>query len=179
MNFYQRMGILPLKRHVNRNKCSFATKQRMFRVFAIDEILCYRGTRFPGSRTLCHPARYQIIKIESLTLCYCNSNNIAFLFFFWLFFTISLILDVKKTYGENFRNFSYSDKIAYLLSWFPGNFNLSFCKLEELLRVHCSLTFWKYNHENLFAPPGALIATLTYCWPGQQHPNYSDHTRPQ
>ena len=32
-----------------------ATKQRMFGVFAIDEILRYRGTRFPGSRTLCHP----------------------------------------------------------------------------------------------------------------------------
>ena len=28
---------------------------RMFGVFAIDEILRYRGTRFPGSRTLCHP----------------------------------------------------------------------------------------------------------------------------
>ena len=27
-----------------------------FGVFAIDEILRYRGTRFPGSRTLCHPA---------------------------------------------------------------------------------------------------------------------------
>ena len=24
---------------------------------AIDEILRYRGTRFPGSRTLCHPVR--------------------------------------------------------------------------------------------------------------------------
>merc|ERR1711952_85132 len=55
MNFYQRMGILPLKKRVNRDKCSFATKQRMFGVFAIDEILRYRGTRFPGSRTLCHP----------------------------------------------------------------------------------------------------------------------------
>ena len=31
------MGILPLKRRVNRDKCSFATKQRMFGVFAIDE----------------------------------------------------------------------------------------------------------------------------------------------
>ena len=49
------MGILPLKKRVNRDKCSFATKQRMFGVFASDEILCYRGTRFPGSRTLCHP----------------------------------------------------------------------------------------------------------------------------
>ena len=55
MNFYQRMGILPLKKCVNRDKCSFATKQRMFGVFAIDEILRYRWTRFVSSRTLCHP----------------------------------------------------------------------------------------------------------------------------
>ena len=53
---YVWMGILPLKKRVNRDKCSFATKQRMFGVFAIDEILRYRGTWFPGSRTLCHPA---------------------------------------------------------------------------------------------------------------------------
>ena len=53
---YVWMGILPLKKRVNRDKCIFATKQRMFGVFAIDEILRYRGTRFPGSRTLCHPA---------------------------------------------------------------------------------------------------------------------------
>ena len=52
---YVWMGMLPLKKRVNRDKCSFATKQRMFGVFAIDEILRYRGTRFPGSRTLCHP----------------------------------------------------------------------------------------------------------------------------
>ena len=50
------MGIFLLKKRVNRDQCSFATKQRMFGVFAIDEILRYRGTRFPGSRTLCHPA---------------------------------------------------------------------------------------------------------------------------
>ena len=31
------MGTLPLKKHVNRDKCSFATKQRMFGVFAIEE----------------------------------------------------------------------------------------------------------------------------------------------
>ena len=55
LNYHQRMGILPLKKRVNRDKCSFATKQRMFGVFAIDEILRYRGTRFPSSRTLCHP----------------------------------------------------------------------------------------------------------------------------
>ena len=55
LNYHQRMGILPLKKCVNRDKCSFATKQRMFGVFAIDEILRYRWTRFVGSRTLCHP----------------------------------------------------------------------------------------------------------------------------
>ena len=55
---YVWMGMLPLKKRVNRDKCSFATKQRMFGVFAIDEILRYRGTRFPGSRTLCHPVSY-------------------------------------------------------------------------------------------------------------------------
>ena len=54
------MGILPLKKRVNRDKCSFATKQRMFGVFAIEKILRYRGTRFPGSRTLCHPAPNQV-----------------------------------------------------------------------------------------------------------------------
>ena len=53
---YVWMGILPLKKRVNRDKCSFATKQRMFGVFAIDEILRYRGSRIPGSPTLCHPA---------------------------------------------------------------------------------------------------------------------------
>ena len=31
------LGMLPLKKHLNRDKCSFATKQRMFGVFAIDE----------------------------------------------------------------------------------------------------------------------------------------------
>ena len=52
--------ILPLKKRVHRDKCSFATKQCMFGVFAIDEILRYRGTRFPGSRTLCHPGLKKI-----------------------------------------------------------------------------------------------------------------------
>ena len=35
-------NIIPKKR-VNRDKCDFATKWRMFGVFAIDEILRYRG----------------------------------------------------------------------------------------------------------------------------------------
>ena len=54
---YVWMGMLPLKKRVNRDKCSFATKQRMFGVFAIDEILRYRGSRIPGSPTLCHPVQ--------------------------------------------------------------------------------------------------------------------------
>ena len=58
LNYHQRMGILPLKKRVNRNKCSFATKLRMFVVFAIDEILCYRWAPFAGSRTLCHPCLF-------------------------------------------------------------------------------------------------------------------------
>ena len=44
---YVWMGMLPLKKRVNHDKCSFATKQRIFGVFAINEILRYRGTRFP------------------------------------------------------------------------------------------------------------------------------------
>ena len=56
LNYHQRMGILHLKKRVNRDKCSFATKQRMFGVFAIDEILRYRWSPFAASRTFCHPA---------------------------------------------------------------------------------------------------------------------------
>ena len=55
LNNHQMMGISPLKKRINCHKCSFATKQHMFGVFAIDEILRYRGSRIPGSRTLCHP----------------------------------------------------------------------------------------------------------------------------
>ena len=70
MNFYQRMGILPLKKRVNRDKCSFATKQRMFGVFAIDEILRYRGSRIPGSPTLCHPGNTQKVTKRSMRQCW-------------------------------------------------------------------------------------------------------------
>ena len=61
------MGILLLKKRVNRDKCSFATKQRMFGVFAIDEILRYRGSRIPGSPTLCHPGlQYELNEFVNL-----------------------------------------------------------------------------------------------------------------
>ena len=49
------MEILLLKKRITRDKCSFATKQRIFGVIALDEILRYRGSPFPASRTLCHP----------------------------------------------------------------------------------------------------------------------------
>ena len=54
-NYHQWMGILHLKKRVNYGKCSFAKKQCMLGVYAIDEILRYRGSPFPASRTLCHP----------------------------------------------------------------------------------------------------------------------------
>ena len=47
LNYHQRMEILPLKKCVNRDTCSFATKQHMFGVFAMDE------PRSPD-RALCH-----------------------------------------------------------------------------------------------------------------------------
>ena len=47
-------SITPKKR-VNRNKCNFATKQRMIGVLAIVEILRYRGFPIPESQTLSHP----------------------------------------------------------------------------------------------------------------------------
>ena len=56
-DYHQRIGILLLKKRENRDKCSFATKQCMFGVFAIDEIIRYRGSPFPTSRILCHPVR--------------------------------------------------------------------------------------------------------------------------
>ena len=47
LKYHQKMGLLPLKKPVSRDKCKFATKQRMFKVFAIDEAT---------SRTLYHPS---------------------------------------------------------------------------------------------------------------------------
>ena len=54
--YHERMGILPLKKRINHDKCNFATKQRMFGVFAIDEILRYQWSPFAASRTFFHPA---------------------------------------------------------------------------------------------------------------------------
>ena len=46
---------LSMDENITPEKARKSTKQRMFWVFAIDEILCYRGSHFPASRTLCHP----------------------------------------------------------------------------------------------------------------------------
>ena len=58
---WQNIFDLPSKdgnKRVNRDNCSFATKQHMFGIFSIDELLCYRWSRIAGWRTLCHPALY-------------------------------------------------------------------------------------------------------------------------
>ena len=69
LNYHQRMRILLLKK---RDQRSFATKQRMTGVFAIYEILCYRGSPFPASHTLCHPAM-----VHSEQLIYPLSSLVA------------------------------------------------------------------------------------------------------
>ena len=58
LNYHERMGILPLKKRVNRDKCNFATKQRMLgvfarsmRSFAIDEAASPLRARLPPSGT--------------------------------------------------------------------------------------------------------------------------------
>ena len=53
--FLSKNGNITPEKRVNRDKCSFTSKQRMLGVFAIDEILRYRGNPFPASCTLCHP----------------------------------------------------------------------------------------------------------------------------
>ena len=49
------------KKRVNCDKCNFATKQRIFGIWAIVEILCYRGLPIPKSRTLSHPIDFMNI----------------------------------------------------------------------------------------------------------------------
>ena len=56
LNYHQRMEILSLKKCVYKLlEMQFATKQRMFGVIAIDEILSLPMSLLAGSRTLCHP----------------------------------------------------------------------------------------------------------------------------
>ena len=111
MNFYQRMGILPLKKRINRDKCSFTTKQRMFGVFAIDEILRYRGTRFPGSRTLCHPAMCYLFRV-----LYCAAAAII---------SFHVVQDPEKWWISRLVT------ICKFLSCIPA-FTRDICKLKKL-----------------------------------------------
>ena len=52
MNFYQRMGILPLKKNVNRDKCSFATKHLTFWAFI------YRSDPSLSMKPICRFAHF-------------------------------------------------------------------------------------------------------------------------
>ena len=108
---YVWMGMLPLKKRVNRDKCSFATKQRMFGVFAIDEILRYRGSRIPGSPTLCHPGARQT-KNAHLMISESSGNKQSMNIFFlkiWhcLFSGIRDIYFAKPERPFLFRNCSF------------------------------------------------------------------------
>ena len=47
---------ISLKKPKNREKCDFATKQSMFGVLAIIEIICYQGFPIPEYRTLSQPS---------------------------------------------------------------------------------------------------------------------------
>ena len=75
---YVWMGILPLKKRVNCDKCSFATKQRMFGAFAIDEILRYRGTRYPVPAlyaTLPDKQTRKMLEYRELKWCFLISTD--------------------------------------------------------------------------------------------------------
>ena len=63
------MGILPLKKHVNRNKCSFVPKQRMFGVFAIDEPRALYATLL-ATEVLQFFSHLQILAPLSFRKCY-------------------------------------------------------------------------------------------------------------
>ena len=52
LNFYQRMGILPLKKNVNRDKCSFATKHLTFWAFI------YRSDSSLSMKPICRFAHF-------------------------------------------------------------------------------------------------------------------------
>ena len=113
---YVWMGILPLKKRVNRDKCSFATKQRMFGVFAIDEILRYRGTRFPGSRTLCHPA-----VLLYLSNCEIWSNGDQILRFGQIYNFFWKPGDSVKLWNfENFLPLNFTFLSKWGLAWIGG-----------------------------------------------------------
>ena len=73
------MGMLLLQKRINRDECSFVTKQHMFGVFTIDEFLRYRGSPFPASRTLCHPVLDQTCQTKPcLGKPYSRANSGSF-----------------------------------------------------------------------------------------------------
>ena len=59
------------KKCLNFEKWDFATKQRMFGVLAIVDILCYRGLSIPEPRTLSNPG---IEKKRNIKKYHTNKN---------------------------------------------------------------------------------------------------------
>ena len=93
--------MLPLKKRVNRKKCSFTTKQRMFGVFAIDKILRYWWTPFVGLRTLCHP------ELQSLSFCQLKSMHDIFPFslLIWNSIYMCILSMLQSTGGVSIDRF--------------------------------------------------------------------------
>ena len=135
------MGKLLLKKRITCDKCSFATKQRIFGVFAIDEILCYRGSPFPASPTLCHP----VLNI------YCR--------WFWKkgFTHLELSITCSKSFVCNIKTI-IPQIIYYALSHV-------FCCVLCLAGVHCGQrgsSVGRYSWSGRVSPPedtGSFFST--------------------
>ena len=149
LNYHQRIGILPLKKCVNRDKCSFATKQHKFGVFAIDEILRYRWTRFISSRTLCHPDNNNN-NINNASKD--NNNN-----------KIKNINDMSPQFKENKsrENHSSFTKTKTVTEMVPRKTTK---RPKQLLKVW---TMWKHSQGNIpsLSTADATEQTLTRHWP--------------
>ena len=138
MNFYQRMGILPLKKRVNRDKCSFTTKQRMFGVFAIDEILRYRWTWFVSSRTLCHPGRGHPVLLQQMSFEGRNKSSFSL-------FEGKTLSRFQKFCGPP----GNSQKRYLLLQNLPAKID-SFDCLSIYLFLHLFCSFWSASSSTVF-----------------------------
>ena len=134
---YVWMGILPLKKRVNCDKCSFATKQRMFGVFAIDEILRYRGNRFPGSRTLCHPV--------------------------YDYYVASLLLILQSQIGSHVLAYSNSCVNPILYAYFSTPFREAFIKLFFRKRT-TNTRLWYIRTEKFSCVPSQRDFFCSFSW---------------
>ena len=113
MNFYQRMGILPLKKRVNRDKCSFMTKQRMFgwEYYPLKSALIATNAVSPPC------SRYERLTLENTPRFYKQKNSI--------YLNPCMIVFGKEIFSE--RNICFSNKLLgniyfidkhiYVLAW--------------------------------------------------------------